>query len=158
MRKCKICGEEKDLEDFRKRQIWRSHTCKKCYSAKYASGKENAGRFKKGIASCRKGKFGIQKRSAPRYVKKGREPKSEHRLGLKSQQWSLRIKERDGWKCKVCAATKSLHAHHIVPWKLNKEKRFELENGICLCIKCHSTVERYGEMMRGKFNLPRTRS
>jgi len=48
LRKCVKCGEEKELEKFRKRQIWFSHTCKLCYSSQYRTGKPNTGRFVKG--------------------------------------------------------------------------------------------------------------
>lgn len=43
MRKCKICNEEKELDKFRKRQVWFSHTCKACYAAQYRTGKTNTG-------------------------------------------------------------------------------------------------------------------
>ena len=154
MRKCKICGEEKDLELFRKRNIWRSHTCKKCYSSKYVSGKENTGRFKKGMSPWIKGRKGVKKREHPRYLKKGRTPKSEHRLAILANTWSQKVKERDEHMCKICGSTDQITAHHIVPLKEDKELRFDVENGKTLCRKCHSTVERYLEMSKGKFNLP----
>ena len=35
-----------------------------------------------------------------------------------------------------------MHAHHIIPWKVNKSKRFELDNGLTLCKSCHKKIER----------------
>jgi 5-methylcytosine-specific restriction endonuclease McrA len=60
-------------------------------------------------------------------------------------------------KCKYCGSEYDVHAHHIIPWKLCEEKRFDLENGITLCRSCHSKTERNLEMKRGQFNLKNTR-
>ena len=48
MRKCKKCGIEKELQFFRKREKWFTHTCKECLNAPFRTGKEHTGRFKKG--------------------------------------------------------------------------------------------------------------
>lgn len=142
MRKCVKCNEEKDIEQFRKRVIWYSHTCKKCYAAQYRTGKENTGRFKKGHIPWIKGKKGVKPRLEPKYKKKGRLPLSENRLGLKAAMWSLSVKERDSYTCKKCGSNKDLHAHHILPWKKDESKRFNIENGITLCRSCHTKTER----------------
>jgi hypothetical protein len=151
-RKCVKCGEEKELEKFRKRNIWFSHTCKKCYSAQYNTGKPNTGRFVKG----QKGTY--FKGKTPRHlvkvkVPKIREIKSEHPYGGKRAQWGLDIKTRDGFKCQKCGTEENVHAHHIIPWKHDKSKRFELDNGITLCCSCHSRTERLLELANGKNNL-----
>ena len=51
--------------------------------------------------------------------------------------WRNKIKERDRWQCTKCFSKEKLHAHHIIPWKVDKEKRFDLNNGITLCASCH---------------------
>lgn len=52
--------------------------------------------------------------------------------------------ERDGYKCRKCAAPKrkrgSLHVHHIKPWAGNEALRFDLMNVATLCRACHSWV------------------
>jgi len=63
--------------------------------------------------------------------------KYEGRRSRKSREWSSKVIERDGNKCTKCGATEKLHAHHLIPWNENKELRFDLDNGICLCISCH---------------------
>ena len=65
MRKCVVCGNEKELEKFRKRQIWYSHTCKECYAEQYRTGKPNLTRFKKGHIPWIKGRKGIKKKRKP---------------------------------------------------------------------------------------------
>jgi len=61
---------------------------------------------------------------------------------LRDPRWQkkrLEIFERDGWRCKSCAAkNKSLHVHHLFYFK-DKEP-WEMENGflLTLCEECHS--------------------
>lgn len=43
------------------------------------------------------------------------------------------IRERDGHKCVVCSATKSLHVHHIDNWPMNNAS----SNLVTLCATCH---------------------
>lgn len=54
----------------------------------------------------------------------------------KLKQWSIDVRNRDGNKCLICLAIKYIHAHHIIPKDI-KEFKFDLDNGIALCAKCH---------------------
>jgi len=56
-------------------------------------------------------------------------------------RWKKLVKDRDGWKCQRCNGTNRLAAHHIIPWKVDEEKRFDIENGITLCGACHLKEE-----------------
>jgi 5-methylcytosine-specific restriction endonuclease McrA len=49
MRKCKVCGIEKELSEFYKNHNYYMRTCRDCHNSKFRTGKENIGRFKKGI-------------------------------------------------------------------------------------------------------------
>ena len=51
------------------------------------------------------------------------------------KQWSIDVRNRDK-KCVICSSTKFLNAHHIIP-RENKDLRFDLNNGITLCVKHH---------------------
>jgi len=148
MRKCIICEKEKELEQFRKRQIWFSHTCKSCYASQYRTGKPNTGQFKKGHIPWMKGKAFItnKKIDKPTIIKKRL---SETNYSAKRSQWGLDVKKRDKFKCQHCGIEKDLHAHHIIPWKKDETKRFDLENGITLCRSCHSRAERDLEKKSG---------
>jgi 5-methylcytosine-specific restriction endonuclease McrA len=153
MRKCVRCGKEKELEKFRKRLIWFSHTCKECYASDYRTGKPNAGRFKKGdprhfLPKNRPKKYLKQKKE-----KKERISKSLNRNTVNSSKWSLEVKKRDNFICQGCGANKDLQSHHIVPWKKDETLRFDIENGITLCRSCHSFVERMIDKMNGINNL-----
>jgi hypothetical protein len=39
--------------------------------------------------------------------------------------------------CQICAITKDLQVHHIKPWHLAKELRYDKDNLITLCQSCH---------------------
>lgn len=50
---------------------------------------------------------------------------------------------RDKYTCQCCGNKSTagnsveLHAHHILNWKDNKDKRYDTNNGITLCSSCH---------------------
>lgn len=51
--------------------------------------------------------------------------------------WSLAVKTRAGFKCEVCGSTdKQLNSHHIVG-RTNRMTRWEVRNGVCLCVAHH---------------------
>ncbi|MBU2249782.1 MAG: hypothetical protein KKD77_23750, partial [Gammaproteobacteria bacterium] len=55
------------------------------------------------------------------------------------KQWSREVKMRDGWKCKInnqdCKG--KVIAHHILPWRDFPELRYQVNNGITLCLAHH---------------------
>ena len=52
-------------------------------------------------------------------------------------QWRKAVLDRDNDHCQKCGISKNLEAHHILPWALFPELRFEVENGITFCKSCH---------------------
>lgn len=114
LKKCYRCCEEKEIETFTKSQGIYRNLCKECRNKSRRTGKPVGN---KGIFRSR-GKGG-------RYDCKFRKE----------------IIERDGNKCTRCSSTKTLHVHHIVPWKESEELRFEPSNVITLCDVCHAIVE-----------------
>jgi 5-methylcytosine-specific restriction endonuclease McrA len=63
------------------------------------------------------------------------------KIGL---EWTKKVKERDG-KCLACGRKEKLHAHHILNFKDFPEKRFDLDNGMTLCVTCHNKLEKMGK-------------
>lgn len=61
--------------------------------------------------------------------------------------WSQCVRVRDGKKCVICGSDKTLQAHHcFVRAALSLRTRFILDNGICVCYKCHLVqIHKYGE-------------
>ena len=53
--------------------------------------------------------------------------------------WRSFVFQRDGFTCRICKDPKKyeLRAHHLDAWHWAKDKRFELGNGITLCVNCH---------------------
>ena len=64
-------------------------------------------------------------------------------------KWRKAVLEHDNDTCQKCKVKGGeLEAHHILPWALFPELRFEVENGITLCKTCHDRyhfVWKYGE-------------
>jgi len=58
--------------------------------------------------------------------------------------WRIAVFKRDGFACQDCGykngvgvKRRDLHAHHIVAWIESIELRYEVENGVTLCVPCH---------------------
>ncbi len=51
--------------------------------------------------------------------------------------WKRAVMSRDGYRCYLCGAGGRLHAHHIYPFAEFEKLRFDVDNGITLCPKCH---------------------
>ncbi len=52
--------------------------------------------------------------------------------------WSLRVKERDGHKCRICGSDKNvLHSHHIFAKRECGAVRWHVLNGVTVCWYCH---------------------
>lgn len=56
------------------------------------------------------------------------------------RKWKQFVLKRDEYKCTQCNSVKDLHAHHIESFYRKKETRFDVNNGITLCHKCHSDL------------------
>lgn len=62
---------------------------------------------------------------------------SEYRI------WREQVFTRDGYKCRRCGQTGgTLNAHHIKQYALYPDLRFDPDNGITLCEKCHKEVHK----------------
>lgn len=60
--------------------------------------------------------------------------------------WIRSVYKKDNYTCRVCGYRKGvLHAHHLFNWLTHEEKRFDINNGITLCVKCHKAFHgKYG--------------
>jgi hypothetical protein len=67
--------------------------------------------------------------------KKRRKPSIDNKL---DKLWSLLVKHRAGFKCEYCGTReKMLNSHHIYS-RSNRSTRWDLENGVCLCVGHHT--------------------
>jgi len=58
----------------------------------------------------------------------------------KLTEWRNAVYLRDRWTCVFCGTKGKIHAHHKKPWATHPELRFDVDNGITLCIKCHGDM------------------
>ena len=74
-------------------------------------------------------------------MRKSRKTKSQQLINKCDKVWADTIKERAEWRCEKCGRGKFkdaviLNAAHIVR-RANKEVRWELGNGLSLCVRDH---------------------
>ena len=84
------------------------------------------------------------------------EDRGSRRDSYKANAWRSAVFDRDGYSCLSCGDSKggNLNAHHILPYSIAKNKRWDVENGATLCNKCHRAFHRqYGLNTFGKREL-----
>lgn len=66
------------------------------------------------------------------------------RNNLEYQIWKESVFKKYKNRCQICGLTYKknypveLHAHHIESFDINKELRYEVNNGVILCANCHT--------------------
>lgn len=126
MKRCCTCREEKQEIFFGRHKGWHDGfrpQCKECRNVKLRTGKPKYC-FQKGRIPWNKGNYTTNKRKSRRH-----------------DDWSKRVRERDGHKCTECGSKENIHAHHIIPWNNSEKLRFDIGNGLSLCGSCHCIVE-----------------
>lgn len=54
------------------------------------------------------------------------------------KEWRHEVFERDDYTCQDCGKRGvKLQAHHIKKWAIYPKERYNVNNGITLCVKCH---------------------
>lgn len=116
-----------------------SDTCMKRYGVKYYVQTqifrgEDSPRWKGGVAKIRSERFTYD------YMK-----------------WRTEVFSKNNYTCQCCqdksgnGKSIKLNAHHIMNWKDNPGLRFDVENGITLCEKCHNQFHsQYGKRYNTK--------
>lgn len=140
--KCDECNEQRITKFYRK-----DLPCKSCSK----KGIEFTDEHKQKISENRKGKclgknnhwYGFKYDSPeqhPSYNHNLSDEDREKRRGkAEYREWSYNVKVNGNFTCQLCGDNRggNLVSHHIDSYMSNKEKRYDLDNGICLCGKCH---------------------
>jgi len=85
-------------------------------------------------------KIGLGHTGEKSYRWKGGITPENHRIrgSLNMKEWRKAVFERDDFTCQKCERRGGyLHAHHIIPFSVDKTKRFDVNNGRTLCLDCH---------------------
>ena len=77
------------------------------------------------------------------------------RHSIKYKTWRNSVYKRDGWTCKKCGIKclkGNIIAHHIKSFADYIKLRFDIDNGITLCLPCHARLHRqnYGNKKQNK--------
>lgn len=59
------------------------------------------------------------------------------KIGSLLKTWRKDILNKFNKKCNICSSSEKLHAHHLNGFLLDEANRLNIENGVCLCQKCH---------------------
>jgi len=63
----------------------------------------------------------------------------DDRTGKSASEWRIAVFERDNYICQECGIRGGkLQSHHIKGWSDNPDLRFDINNGITLCLECHA--------------------
>lgn len=75
-----------------------------------------------------------------------KEAKERVRKSLEYRQWRDAVFAKDNWTCTKCGQRNGngvevyIEAHHIKPYTKYPDLRFNVNNGITLCKKCHKLI------------------
>lgn len=92
---------------------------------------------------CENEKVGLQKRGENSKFwlggVHGENDALRHRFEYKN--WRKDVYERDQYTCQCCGSIGGkLNAHHIYPFSIYKDLRYNIDNGITLCNNCHNST------------------
>ena len=88
--------------------------------------------------------FRYEGKEHPNYKEDSRRKERRGKHG----SWRKKVLSRDKYICQKCGKKGRdknviLHAHHIKHFKNNPKLRFEVDNGITLCLDCHAKEHGY---------------
>jgi len=141
---CLVCGKSVERNPSRlkrnkgkvycSKECWKKDTVKEeCVCGTCGKTfKEYPSRIKDG-----RGKYCTKECANVAKIHPEREQNDRDRDSTENKVWRLTILQRDNFTCKKCGTKKKLQVHHILGFSKYPELRFDFNNGITLCKKCH---------------------
>ncbi|MCP3686754.1 MAG: HNH endonuclease [bacterium] len=84
-----------------------------------------------------------QKEYDSKHTNKPHPPSQRWRDKHEYKLWRESVYKRDGYTCQHCGTSGcKVYAHHIKEGKDYPELRYDVDNGICLCKKCHDSIHK----------------
>ena len=78
------------------------------------------------------------------------------RKSQEEKNWSLAVRKRDNFTCQQCGLKSTrrnkVEAHHVKSFAQYPDLRYELSNGITLCVPCHQKTDNFGGKKYDKAN------
>lgn len=73
------------------------------------------------------------------YIDGKAKERKEGRHSLEAKRWAYDVKARDDFACEHCGDDQggNLQAHHRKHWATHPDLRFDIANGVTLCVTCH---------------------
>ena len=128
-RKCIDCGKE-----FVPTQWYQKSCSRKCFvDHSRKTGVIKCKNCSKEFKQARKSQVYCSRKCSNPWKEK--QPKKPKHVNL-DKIWSEVIKKRAGGKCEYCGKETGLNSHHIFS-RSNKRVRWEVDNGICVCVSHH---------------------
>ena len=125
------CGTTNKL--IRGTEIKRQKSCGCLLSAKHRSAR---------VQGNKNPMFGMSGDKNPRWDSdRTSEMRVEERKDNAYYVWRIKVFKRDNYTCKCCnkVSNEDMVAHHIFNYRDYPEKRTDIDNGITLCKRCHSS-------------------
>lgn len=77
------------------------------------------------------------------------------RTSVEYKLWREAVFKRDNYVCQECDSRgNKLNAHHIKSFSKYPDLRYEISNGITLCLECHKKTDNYGRSKLSPTNAP----
>jgi 5-methylcytosine-specific restriction endonuclease McrA len=68
-------------------------------------------------------------------------------------KWRSLVLEKDKHMCKMCGSKDNLEVHHILPYKYFPHHKYNVKNGITLCVKCHDKIPVVTKKIKSKIRV-----
>ena len=110
-------------------------------------------RFKKGDVPWNKGKewddktrekISMSLTGEKEFTKFRKNEQERLRRSEKYNDWRKQVFERDNFTCQLCGLSNTyIEAHHIKSFSKHPRLRFDIKNGVTVCLDCHYSIDKY---------------